>query len=306
MRQQRSARGSLARQDARAGLTLISPTVLVVGVIVIIPILWTILMAFQKIKLINLRRKGIFGELTLDNFARVFTQDGFAESMLTTLIYTLGGAGGSLVVGLIVALALRKPFRGRGIVRGLMLLPYVAPVVAVTFGWRTMLDPTYGVVNAWGTRFLGWDEAIPFLSQDGLALATVIAFEIWRYFPFAFLFITARLGALPADVEEAARVDGATPLQRFRHVVLPQLWPVLSVLFVLRFIFNFNEFDDVFLLTGGGAGTEVISVRVFNYLQGRQDLGAASAQALVLAATLVVLMILYLRANRRSDTESPL
>jgi multiple sugar transport system permease protein len=273
----------------------------VVVVIVVIPIIWTVMMAFQRIRLINIRRQGLFGRYTLDNFTRVLTADGFWSSLLTTVIYTLGATVGSIGVGLLVALALRQRFRGRGLVRGFMLLPYVAPVVAVTFTWTTMLNPEFGLINAWGQRFLGWDSGIPFLSQDSTALATVIAFETWRYFPFAFLFITARLGALPADVEEASQVDGATPWQRFRFVVLPQLAPVLSVLVVLRFIFTFNKFDDIFLLTGGGAGTEVVSIRVFNYLQARGDLGTAAAQALVLAAALVIFMALYLRTSKRSE-----
>ncbi len=151
-----------------------------------------------------------------------------------------------------------------------MLLPYVAPIVAVTFAWTTMLNPQFGVVNYWGTQLLGWDEPIAFLSQRssevsvfGLtfgvptALLTVIAFEAWRSFPFAFLFLTARLQAVPATLEEAARVDGATLTQRFRHVLLPQLMPTIAVLAVLRFIWTFNSFDDIYLLTGGGAGTEV-------------------------------------------------
>ena len=86
----------------------------------------------------------------------------------------------------------------------------------------------------------------------------MIAFEAWRYFPFAFLFMLARLQAVPGELEEAARVDGATPTQRFRHILLPQLRPVIALLAVLRFIMTFNKFDDVYLLTGGGAGTEVV------------------------------------------------
>ena len=292
---------TLAARDARAGLTLISPTVAVVLIIVVIPIVWTVMLAFQRIRLINLRRQGIFGRYTLDNFERVLTADGFWSSLGTTLIYTVGATVGSIAVGLVVALALRTRFPGRGLVRGAMLVPYVAPVVAVTFCWTTMLNPEFGLINAWGRELLGWDSGIPFLSQTSTALATVIAFEIWRYFPFAFLFVTARLGALPADLEEAARVDGATPWQRFRFVILPQLMPVLSVLLVLRFIFTFNKFDDVYLLTGGGSGTEVISVRVYEYLVSRGDLGAAAAQALVLAVALVVMMVIYLRAARRSE-----
>ncbi len=296
---------TLAARDARAGIALITPTVLIVTVIVLIPIAWTVMIAFQKIKLINLRRTGLFGRYTLDNFVNVLTSAGFGSSLVTTFIYTIGGTVGSIVAGLIVALALRERFRGRGLVRGAMLLPYVAPVVAVTFLWTTMLNPEYGLINAWGQKYLGWDAGIPFLSQSSTALATVIVFEIWRYFPFAFLFITARLSALPGDVEEAARVDGATPWQRFRFVILPQLWPVISVLFILRFIFTFNKFDDVYLLTGGGAGTEVVAIRVYNYLVSRGDLGASAAQALVLAMTLVILMIIYTRASKRSE-ESPL
>ncbi len=181
-----------------------------------------------------------------------------------------------------------------------MLLPYITPVVAATFVWTVALDPQAGIVNAWGTRFLGWDEAIPFLSTEqghlfGIpvptALLTVIAFETWRYFPFAFLFLVARMQAIPADLDEAARVDGATVWQRFRTVVWPELTPVIAVLALLRFIFTFNKFDDVYLLTGGGAGTEVVSVRVYDFLTARKDVGLAAAQAVVLVLVLVGLII---------------
>jgi multiple sugar transport system permease protein len=157
-------------------------------------------------------------------------------------------------------------------------------------------------------RFFGWDRPIAFLSQREytlslfgaevdipLALFTVIAFEAWRYFPFAFLFLLARLQAVPRDLEEAALMDGAAPTQRFRHILLPQLGAVIALLTVLRFIMTFNKFDDVYLLTGGGAGTEVVSVRVYQFLTARFDIGAASAQALVLAAGLVILLIIYLK-----------
>src|SRR3712207_1091149 len=110
------------------------------------------------------------------------------------------------------------------------------------------------------------------------ALLTVIAFEMWRSFPFAFLFLTARLQAVPATLQEAARVDGATPTQVFRHITLPQLLPTIAVLALLRFIWTFNNFDDIYLLTGGGAGTEVISVRVFDFLVSRGDVGAARSE----------------------------
>jgi multiple sugar transport system permease protein len=276
---------------------------------VVLPILWTVLLAFQPLSLLSLATTGLLGsDFTLDNFRTVLTESGFVGSLVTTLTYSVLGTASAIVVGLIAALAVRHPFRGRTFVRAAMLLPYVAPVVAATFVWRTMLDPQFGIVNYWGSRLFGWDEPIAFLSQRssevsvlGLsfslptALLSVIAFEAWRSFPFAFLFLMARLQAVPEALEEAARIDGATPSQRFRYVLLPQLLPTIAVLSILRFIWTFNSFDDIYLLTGGGAGTDVVSVRVFNYLTARGDIGLASAQALVLAAILAVLVGVYLR-----------
>ena len=293
-------RRTLSRADARAGLALISPTLVIVLVMVVLPILWTVLLAFQRLRLLNLRTSGLFGNFTLNNFDNVFGSAAFWGSLGTTLVYSVLGTAAAIGVGLVAALALRAPFRGRNLVRAAMLLGYVTPIVAVTFAWKTMLNPQFGVANHWGTRLLGWDSPIAFLSEGRtvlgipVALLTVIGFEAWRSFPFAFLFLTARLQAVPGTLEEAALVDGATISQRFRYVLLPQLLPTIAVLAVLRFIWTFNSFDDIYLLTGGGAGTEVISVSVFNSLTARGDIGGAAAQALVLAAILAVLVGLYL------------
>ncbi|MEU2702485.1 carbohydrate ABC transporter permease [Micromonospora aurantiaca (nom. illeg.)] len=286
---------TLRRRESRAGLALVAPTLLVVVAVIGIPIVWTVVLAFQRVRLATLRKTGLFGELTLDNIDRVLHTPGFADTLWTTVLYSVGGTAGSIVVGLAAALAVRGPFRGRTLVRASMLLPYVAPVVAMTFVWQVMLDPQLGIVNDWGRRFLGWDSPVPFLSQESTALWTVIAFEAWRYFPFAFLFLLARLQAVPVELEEAARVDGATPTQRFRHILLPQLMPVIALIGVLRFIMTFNKFDDVYLLTGGAAGTEVVSVRVYQFLTARTDIGAAAAQAVVLAVVLLVFVAIYLR-----------
>ncbi|MEU4745000.1 sugar ABC transporter permease, partial [Actinosynnema sp. NPDC023658] len=249
-------RRTLRQHDARTGLLLLTPTLVIVLVVVLVPLAWSVLIAFQRVRLIDVGRTGVFAELTLDNFTRVFGSDLLWRSLRTTVVYTAGSTFVAIALGLVAALAVRRPFPGRSFVRAAMLIPYVAPVVAVTFVWRVLLNPEFGIVNSWGKRLFGWDDPIAFLSQArggitlfGLevpvptALLTVIAFEGWRYFPFAFLFLLARLSALPGDLEEAATVDGATPTQRFRHVVLPQLMPVIAVLVVLRTIWTFNEFD---------------------------------------------------------------
>jgi multiple sugar transport system permease protein len=311
---------TLAQKENRAGLAFISPTLIVVFSVVIGPLLWTIFIAFRDLRLRTLRRDGVFGSgFTLDNFTEVLTSIGFREALTTTLVYSMVGTALAIGLGLAAALIVRSSFHGRTLVRASMLLPYVAPVVAVTFVWSVMLDPNLGIVNALGQDWLGWDRPIPFLTERsrdisifGLdigvptALLTVIIFQAWRYFPFAFLFILARLQAAPADIDEAARVDGATPWQRFRFVLMPQLKSTIALLAVLRFIWTFNEFDDIYLLTGGGAGTEVISVRVYEQLTGRGDIGASASLSLVLAASLCVLLAVYFRVFVKSGEKAAL
>jgi multiple sugar transport system permease protein len=296
----------LARAEARAGVGLVLPSLVIVIALVVLPVLWSLMLAFRDLRLIQLSRAPLFGDFTLSKITGVLGSGDLWRAVLTTMTYSVVGTAGALVVGL--------PFRGRALVRALLLLPYVAPVVATAFAWKTLLNPQYGLVNAWGQALLGWDGPVAFLSQRSVAvpvlgghvdlpvaLTTVIAFEAWRTFPFAFLFLTARLEAAPRSLEEAATVDGATPTQVFRHVVLPQLLPTIAALSVLRFIWTFNNFDDIYLLTGGRAGTEVVSVQVYDFLVGRGDIGAASAHALVLAAMLAVLVSAYLFIARRRE-----
>jgi multiple sugar transport system permease protein len=307
-------RVTLAQRDARSGMLLITPTVVIVVAVVLVPLAWSVLIAFQRVRLIGIGRTGLFDNLTVANFARVFGSDTLWDTLLTTVLYTAGSTFLAIVLGVSVALALRKPFFGRGFVRAAMLIPYVAPIVAVTFVWKVLLNPEFGIVNTWGRKLFGWDDPVAFLSQArgeislfGLdipvptALLTVIVFEGWRYFPFVFLFVLARLQAIPGELEEAAIIDGATPSQRFRHVVLPQLMPVLAVLVVLRTIWTFNEFDDIFLLTGGAAGTEVVSIRVYDLLTVQRNVGAAAAQSVFLAGVLVVLLGFYTWLLRRRN-----
>jgi len=301
-------RRTITQREARLGLWLMSPTLLIVLVIVVFPLLWSILISFQRLRLIQVGRASPFAPLTLDNFERVASSGVLWSSLGTTFVYTVGSVVLSISLGVLAAMAVRKPFKGRNFVRAAFLLPYVAPVVAVTFIWRTMLNPQFGIVNVLGQQLLGWNEPIPFLSQArgewlGIpvptALLTAIAFEGWRYFPFAFLFLMARLEAMSAEPEEAALVDGATPWQSFRHIVLPQLLPIIGLLAMLRTIWTFNEFDDIFLLTGGAAGTGVASVQVYNLLTVQRNVGTAAAQSVVLSLVLILLLAAYLVLLRR-------
>jgi ABC-type sugar transport system permease subunit len=268
-------------------MLMVAPTVIIVVAVVVVPVLWNVVLAFQQLNLLQIRNSGIFGSYTVANFTAVLTDSTFWTSLRTTIIYSVGGTVGSIAVGLVAALALRDKFPGRGVVRAAMLLPYVAPVVAVTFVWQLMLNPQFGIVNLWGQKYLGWSAPINFLGQAPYAL------------------ITARLQAIPNDIVEAAIIDGATPIQRFRYILLPQLANVLALLTVLRLIMNFNKFDDVYLLTGGGAGTDVVAVRVSDDLTGQFDVGGAAAQSLILAAFLAVFLAIYMRyfVRKTMDTQ---
>ena len=232
---------------------------------------------------------------TLDNFARIFNGDEFFEVLWVTLFYTVFGTIGALLVGLFAALLLNKSFKGQGILRGLYLFPYVAPVIAVAFAWLILFDPFSGSANALLVQMGVASEAINFFGERPLALMMVTVFEIWRYFPLSFLFILARMQSIDGDMYEAADMDGASPFQQFWYLSVPQLLGILSVLFLLRFIWTFNKFDDIFLLTGGNTGTRTLTVNVYEQAFAISNIGAGAAVAVVIFGCLLTFSIFFLK-----------
>ncbi len=240
-------------------------------------------------------------EFTLDNFARVFDGDEFWTVMWVTLFYTVVGTIGALLFGLFAALLLNKSFRGQGILRGLYLFPYVAPVIAVAFTWVNLFDPFSGSANALLLQMGVTNEAINFFGQRPLALIMVTVFEIWRYFPLSFLFILARMQSIDTDMYEAADMDGASPFQKFWYLSLPMLLGILSVLFLLRFIWTFNKFDDIFLLTGGNAGTRTLTVNVYEQAFAISNIGAGAAVAVIIFGCLLAFSFFFFRFISREE-----
>lgn len=240
-------------------------------------------------------------EFTLENFARVFDGDEFVEVLWVTIFYTVFGTLGALLFGLFAAMLLNKSFRGQGILRGLYLFPYVAPVIAVAFTWVTLFDPFSGSANALLIQMGVTNEAINFFGQRPLALIMVTVFEIWRYFPLSFLFILARMQSIDTDMYEAADMDGASPFQKFWYLSLPMLVGILSVLFLLRFIWTFNKFDDIFLLTGGNAGTRTLTVSVYEQAFAVSNIGAGAAVAVVIFGCLLIFSFFFFRFISREE-----
>ena len=234
-------------------------------------------------------------EFSTENFARVFNGDEFWGVMGVTLFYTVFGTVGALLFGLFAAMLLNKEFRGQGILRGLYLFPYVAPVIAVAFAWIILFDPFSGSANALLIQMGVTDQAINFFGERPLALIMVTVFEIWRYFPLSFLFILARMQSIDTDMYEAADMDGASPFQKFWYLSVPQLLGILSVLFLLRFIWTFNKFDDIFLLTGGNAGTRTLTVNVYEQAFAVSNIGAGAAVAVVIFCTLILFAFFFFK-----------
>ncbi len=232
---------------------------------------------------------------TLANFKRVFNGDEFFEVLWVTLFYTVFGTIGALLVGLFAALLLNKSFRGQGILRGLYLFPYVAPIIAVAFAWLILFDPFSGSANALLIQMGVTPQAINFFGERPLALIMVTIFEVWRYFPLSFLFILARMQSIDGDMYEAADMDGASPFQQFWYLSVPQLLGILSVLFLLRFIWTFNKFDDIFLLTGGNAGTRTLTVNVYEQAFAISNIGAGAAVAVVIFGCLLTFSVFFLK-----------
>ncbi|MCD0443541.1 sugar ABC transporter permease [Glycomyces sp. A-F 0318] len=302
---------TLSRREDLQGRLLVAPTVLVVLGFAVLPFLAVVLFAFLDVRLVDIPRLYLDElEFTGQNLATVWGSPRFWSAAGTTVVYAGASSAGAVLVGLAVALALRRPFRGRGLVRALVLVPYVLPVVAATTIWKTLLNPGYGLVNAVGVEWLGWAEPIAFLTTTSrefgplevpVALLCVIAFEVWKTFPLAFLFITARLQVVPGDIEEAAQIDGAGKTRVFRHLLLPQLAGVMALLAVLRFLWSFQNFNDIYLLTGGAGGTEVLAVRVYSELVVRANIGTASATGLLMTAMLLVVVAVYARMIKREQ-----
>jgi multiple sugar transport system permease protein len=294
---------TLQAREAQLAWLLILPTALIVFGLVIFPAIFNIWISFHKVGLNNLNDVFSAPYNGLDNYRSVFNDFSFKfqgmqswGAAVTSIVYSVTGTILTIIVGLIAALLLNQPFRARGVVRAIFLIPYVAPIVSVAFVWRWILDPRpSGVVNdiLMGLGVIELPKA--YLATRGLALLLVILFEAWRYFPFAMLMILARLQAVDDTLYEAAEVDGANLWQKFRFITLPELRYVLGAIFLLRLMWTFNKFDDIFLLTGGGFGTKVLPVLTYEFSFRLFDFGRGAATAMILLVLLAVFMAVYIK-----------
>jgi multiple sugar transport system permease protein len=291
----------MAAKEIRLAWALILPTALIVFGLILFPAVFSVWISFHDIGLNNLNEVFRAPFVGLKNYNAVFNDFAFKfqdfkvwGAAVTSIVYSFISTILTLIVGLSAALLLRRPFTGRGVARGIFLFPYVAPVVSVAFVWRWLLDPRPSGVLNHVLMILGLIE-LPkaYLATRGLAIWLVIVFQAWRYFPFAMLMILARLQAIDGALYEAASVDGANTWQKFWFVTLPELRYVLGAVFLLRLLWTFNKFDDIWLMTGGGYGTNVLPVLTYQFSFGTFNFGKGAATAMILLVFLVIFIAVY-------------
>lgn len=294
---------SMKTRETRLAWVLISPTALIVFSLIVFPAIFSIWVSFHDVSLKNLGDVFHAPFVGFENYQKVINDYAFKfqgannwGAALTTVVYAFSATSLAIIFGMIAALLLNRPFIGRGIARAIFLFPYVAPIVSVAFVWRWILDPREsGVLNDILLRLNIIDTPKAYLATRGLALLIVILLDAWRYFPFAMLMILSRLQAIDATLYEAAKIDGANPIQQFVYVTLPELRYVLGATFLLRLMWTFNKFDDIFLYTGGGFGTKVLPVLTYEFSFRLYDFGRGAATAMILLLFLAVFMFIYVK-----------
>ncbi|MEG0493659.1 MAG: sugar ABC transporter permease, partial [Clostridia bacterium] len=245
-------------------------------------------MSFYKVAL-NPKRADEF--VGLANYAKLFSDPSFYESLGLTVCYVILTVVGSTGVGLMVALLMNSAFVGRKAARALLLLSYVTPMIATLYVWQYMFNGLYGVVNYFLVNILRVTNTSPLWYDDKLlSIMLVVLYDIWRVFPYAFLMLLASLQAIDHDVYEAADMDGASSLQKFRSITLPALMPTISAIVTLRTIWNFYKFDDVYLFS---KKLSVLGVYLYQAAFATHDMGRAAAITIVLFVIVFSFVILF-------------
>lgn len=278
-------------RDARLGYLLVLPLLAFVLGMLAYPFFTALYLSLTK-KILG--QPPIF--IGMANYVELLTTDArFRKVALNSVVYTSSAVAFKLVIGMIMALVLNERIVGRGFFRGLFLIPWVMPTVVTALTWRWIFDGTFGVLNYMLRELQLIDLPIPWLADAQLAMIAVILANVWRGFPFFGISLLAGLQAIPAELYEAAEVDGATMVQRFRHVTVPSLIPVIIVTTMLSIIWTFNDFALPFIVTRTGPNDATNIFGTYTYQLGFQGnrLGyAISATAIMMPFLLGLIMLL--------------
>ena len=272
--------------EHRLAWLLCAPAVIAMLLVTAYPMLYSLWLSLFRYDLRFPDERQFIG---LQNYLTVLSSPTWWQSLFNTALITVGSVAVELVLGFIIALVMHRAIIGRRIVRTAVLVPYGIITVVAAMSWRFAFDPTTGFVNG----LLGLEGA--WLAERWTAFAVIILTEIWKTTPFMALLLLSGLTLVPEELLRAARVDGASAVQRFFRIVLPLMRPVIMVALLFRTLDAFRIFDTVYVLTRGAQGTEPVSVVGYNTLITRLNLGLGSAVSVLIFLCVLAIAALYIK-----------
>ncbi len=286
-------------RDWQVGYLFVLPMVLIMALLIFWPFVSAIFMSTTSLNFLT----GETTQVGFRNYQRLWTNSDFLQSMQNTIVFTFWSLLLKFVIGLTVALILNSRIPLRGLLSGLMLLPWIVPEIVTALAWKSIYDPLFGGLNPilQGAGII--DRPLGWLSDPGMAMGSIISVNVWKGIPFFVLLLLAGLKAVDREQIEAAQVDGANAIQRFRNVTLPSLRYVIVVTLLLSFISTFNQFGLPFLMTAGGpsGATKLYSILAYEKAIGSLQYGPGIAIAFSVAPLMAVLIWLLARFMRHDD-----
>jgi multiple sugar transport system permease protein len=281
----------LARSERNLGILLILPVILVIALLVLVPLAQVVWDSLGNRTFLS----NVSHFIGLGNYTTLLSSSNFWQTFEHSAGWTIASVALQLIIGLALALLLNRRMPARALFRGLYLLPWVTPVVVIVLIWKWMLNDLYGVVNALlGALNPAW-HSISWFSGPSLALPTVIGINVWRGAPFVMVIFLAGLQTVPKELQEAAALDGAGMWRTFWHVTLPHLRAILVTMILIFTLFNFNNFDLIYLATQGGPANATMTLPVSTYQVGfgGELIGQASAWAVLMLLTVLLVALIY-------------
>lgn len=291
---------SLTQKDALIGFGLILPSLLIILGISLQPILSTLFLSvFESSRGINVER--IF--VGLGNYTALLSEQLFWVTIGRTLYFTFVSVGLELILGLAIAQLIHSHPPGWKFLRTSLIIPWAVPTIVNGTMWRWIYNADYGALNGLLLQLGIIDKYIPWLTKPDVAMNLVILADIWHSVPFIALILQAALATLPADLEEAAAVDGANALQRFLLIRLPLLRPAILVALVIRTVEAFRAFDLIYVITNGGPAFGTVTISYLTYLETFSfgNVGRGSALSFLISIFTLIMAFIYIRVLYRPE-----
>ncbi|MCL4385124.1 MAG: sugar ABC transporter permease [Cyanobacteria bacterium] len=283
----------IEKGNTRFALLIIIPAFIIAGVILYYPIFNSVSMAFQKVYF----GRGKFDWIGLANFKAIFERNDFIKTFGWTLIFGVISTLLLLLVGMYFAMLLNRKMPGRNIIRGLLLIPWAIPVFVNSFLWLWLLDTQFGFINYILMTLHIIKEPLNWIGQTNYARIAIIMAYVWRVFPFNMIVYLAAFQTIDPVLYEAAEIDGAGKFNRFLYITIPQVKNIVIFTALLNFIWSFQEFTTIWIMTKGGpvGATDTLITRIYNLAFQNREFGIAAANGALWIIFLIIFSIIYLR-----------